>query len=90
MSAAEDRAAASYAALSTALADITPPCSNDPRFILEHHEIAPAELLHLRGAICFPCPLRSLCAAYATEAQPPAGVWAGQVYGRRKGALTTG
>lgn len=80
MSGADERAAASYGALNAALADTTPPCSGDPRFILEPHEIAPAELMHLRGSICFPCPLRSLCAAYAEEAWPPAGIWAGRMY----------
>lgn len=76
-----NRGDVAYRALSVALANAdAPPCTDDPRFILEPHELAPDELTHLSTKICRPCPLRDLCRAYGTAARPPAGVWAGRVY----------
>lgn len=80
------RGDAEYQALSDALREVTPPCTDDPRFLLESHEIAPAELSHLAMTICRSCPVRGLCAAYAASARPTAGVWAGRTFKPRQQA----
>lgn len=75
---------AEYRRLSEALANAeAPACTDDPRFILEPHEIAQAELTHISVTICRPCPLRDLCRAYAAAARPTAGIWAGKTYAPR-------
>lgn len=80
------RGDAEYQALADALREVTPPCTDDPRFLLEAHEIAPAELSHLAMTICRSCPVRGLCAAYAASARPTAGVWAGRTFKPRQQA----
>lgn len=80
-----------YRALAAALAEAdAPPCTGDPRFILDPHEINETELNHLWATTCRDCPLRDLCRAYGDAARPPAGVWAGRTYlprtRRKKGA----
>ncbi len=82
------RGDAEYEALSAALLRVTPPCTGDPRFVLEAHEIAPDELSHLRLTVCHPCPVRELCAAYAASARPSAGIWAGRTYKPRQEAAS--
>lgn len=70
-----------YRALHLALADApAPECSDDPRFILEHHELAPDEVAHLKLTVCGPCPLRRPCREYGDTARPQAGIWGGKVY----------
>ena len=80
------RGDAEYQALADTLREMTPPCTDDPRFLLEAHEIAPAELSHLAMTICRPCPVRDLCAAYAASARPTAGIWAGRTFKPRQQA----
>lgn len=74
------RGAAEYAALSRALDEHLPPCTGDPRFILEPQDVHPDELTHLAMHVCRRCPLRDLCRAYGDTARPPAGIWAGKTY----------
>lgn len=80
------RGDAEFQALSDALREVSPPCTDDPRFLLEAHEIAPAELSHLAMTACRPCPVRALCAAYAASVRPTAGVWAGRTFKARQHA----
>lgn len=80
------RGDAEYQALADALREITPPCTDDPRFLLEAHEIARDELAYLRETVCRPCPVRELCAAYAGSARPTAGIWAGRTFKPRQQA----
>lgn len=77
-----------YVALNDALADVTPPCSNDWRFVQEREEIDQSDLAAMRRA-CADCPLASLCRQYAETARPSAGMWAGRFWGRKErlGAL---
>ncbi|WP_394289091.1 WhiB family transcriptional regulator [Microbacterium sp.] len=74
------RGDAEYLALHAALNETTPPCSNDPRFILDANAYAPGEAAELKRTVCNPCPLLRLCRAYAEAARPEAGVWAGRTY----------
>lgn len=74
-----------YAALARALDHTTPPCTGDPRFILEPHELARQEVDYLSRTVCRPCPLLALCAAYGRAARPPAGIWGGRTYKPAKG-----
>lgn len=71
-----------YLALHAALAYETPPCSDDPRFILDSNAYAPGEPAELKREVCTPCPLLRLCRAYAEAARPEAGVWGGRTYPR--------
>lgn len=66
------KGAAQYERLSEALRDVTPPCTDDPRFILDDFE--PADEIRMRS-ICRSCPVSLECAAYAPHAA--AGYWAG-------------
>lgn len=83
------RGDAEYRRLAAALADAdAPACTDDPRFILEPHELATDELAHL-AAVCRPCPFRALCRDYGNAARPPAGIWAGNTYPPRTKRATT-
>lgn len=69
-----------FRALTIALEDRMPPCTGDPRFVREPHELAPGEADALGLTICRGCPLKWACRAYGEAARPPAGVWAGRTY----------
>lgn len=69
-------------ALTHAARDTAPACAGDARFTADRHQLAPDNLVTMRG-ICHPCPLRDLCHAYATTAHPAAGFWAGAHYEKR-------
>lgn len=74
-----------YRALTIALADSdAPPCTDDPRFILEPSQIAAQEVEHIGLTICRVCPLHALCRAYGDAARPTAGIWAGRTYKPRQ------
>lgn len=73
---------AAYTALQTALIDITPPCSNDPRYIANREELTSDTRMQMIAG-CRSCPVRDLCEQYATTARPEAGMWAGRYYERR-------
>ncbi len=67
-----------YRALARALDTHTPRCIDDERFIAE--DLERVEVTRLGLTVCNPCPIKALCAAYATKARPPAGIWAGKTY----------
>lgn len=76
---------AAYAALAKALDEHdAPPCTDDPRFILDPEQLAPDEPAFLGRTVCHGCPIRWACIAYANTARPAAGVWAGRTYPPRK------
>lgn len=76
-------AEAAYVRLSHGLDETRPPCRDDWRFLLDEHDLDPPDLAEMRH-MCATCPLRPLCHAYATVAQPPAGMWAGSYYPARR------
>ncbi|MGX1703714.1 WhiB family transcriptional regulator [Microbacterium sp. NPDC055357] len=78
-----DPSEAEYAALTEALTDYQPPCADQPVFTADDPTY---EALAFAVRLCANCPIRELCAAYATKANPRAGVWAGHEYPRRKKA----
>lgn len=72
-------------ALHDALADRQPMCVGDDRFIAD----SPSKNdLDEMAALCELCSVRALCRAYALEAKPAAGFWAGttptRTYARRQ------
>ena len=73
-----------YLDLHAALADTTPPCSNNPRFILDATAYDPGEVDDLRETICKTCPIRRPCRTYGDTARPRAGIWGGRTYPARK------
>jgi len=73
-----------YRALARVLEETTPECTDDPRFLLEPPQIATDELTFIGLTICRPCPIRTECRAYAEQAKPPVGIWAGRTYSPRK------
>ncbi|MFJ2542743.1 WhiB family transcriptional regulator [Microbacterium sp. NPDC087589] len=80
----EHDAEEAFTALSNALDIVAPGCRDDGRFTLDPHELQREELGFLSVRVCWPCPVRDLCRAYAEAARPAAGVWAGRVYGPRR------
>ncbi len=78
-----------YTSLQTALIDITPPCSNDPRYLAGREELTSPTRMQMI-ARCRSCPVRDLCDQYATAARPEAGMWAGRYYERRTRHLKEG
>ncbi|KJQ54153.1 WhiB family transcriptional regulator [Microbacterium sp. SA39] len=80
-----DRAETAFDALARALDDAAPGCKGDTRFTLDAHQLQRDEVTFLSVKVCRPCPLRALCQDYAEAAKPQAGVWAGRVYGPRRG-----
>ncbi|MBD3942809.1 WhiB family transcriptional regulator [Microbacterium sp. NEAU-LLC] len=79
------KADAAYLALSHALDEIdAPPCTDDPRFILDIDQLAPGEAAFLGRTVCNTCPIKWACIAYAEAARPSAGIWAGRTYKPRK------
>lgn len=72
---------AEYIALAAALDRMeAPECTDDWRFVMEHSEFGPDEILHLSTTYCRPCPIRDLCRAYGEAARPIAGIWGGKTY----------
>lgn len=80
---------AEYLALSKALDDVTPACSNDWRYIQNRDMLDPEDVTAMQRA-CRACPLQALCRAYGDAARPPAGMWAGRFWGRKERAPKTG
>jgi len=66
-----------YKALLQAAHASPPPCTEDDLFIADDLTRADQERL---AAVCDRCPIRALCADYATTARPAAGFWAGRRY----------
>ncbi len=75
------RAEIAYTALTTAIANESPPCRGDRRFTAD--ELLPEEMGALQ-LVCSTCPLFGLCRAYALAARPPAGVWAGERWAEKR------
>jgi hypothetical protein len=75
-------AEADMAALQRALADATPLCAGNERFIAE--DLEPVDLAEMT-ALCDLCPARFACSGYARATKPPAGFWAGKLYPRPTG-----
>jgi hypothetical protein len=68
------RGAYQYSELVEALRGTPPSCAGDDRFTAERlTSVDTAEM----EAMCAACPLVSLCRAFAAEAKPAAGYWAG-------------
>ncbi len=61
-----------YTRLLDAIDRNTPACHGDDRFIAD--KLTPDEKEQLE-AICWSCPVRGACAAYASEAKPKAGYY---------------
>lgn len=71
-------ALAEYAALMKAAAATPPACQNDPRYIVD--DLTPADRAALAMTCETRCLIRDACLAYATEARPEGGIWAGYFY----------
>lgn len=80
-----DRAELAFGSLARALDDEAPGRKGDARFTLDAHQLQRDEVTFLSVKVCRPCPLRALCQDYAELSKPQAGVWAGRVYGPRRG-----
>ncbi|WP_194763965.1 WhiB family transcriptional regulator [Microbacterium sp. UFMG61] len=74
---------AEYLALSKALDDVTPACSNDWRYIQDREVLDPDDVAAMQRA-CRACPVQSLCRTYGDAARPSAGMWAGRFWGRKE------
>lgn len=72
---------AAWTALSTALDDYAPPCTDDPLFTAD--KLAPEDQAFC-AALCEGCPVAPECEAYAVTAKVQAGYWAGHQYASRK------
>lgn len=72
--------AAEFRALLDAAERTRPGCRGDWRFVLDAHELDPADITELRDICLNECPLLALCNRYAKAARPPSGMWAGTYY----------
>lgn len=77
------KGAAEYLALSRALDEASPPCSNDGRYIRDRDDLNPEDVSIMRLA-CSGCPVQHLCRTYGEAARPSAGMWAGRFWGRKE------